>query len=111
MTDRKYKLHSSKNCFGKRSNKEAVKKVLVGSLGKISTAVNHYHKSEKKYKRVLKSTTKQNKMLFSMAKYLGLHRDLNNIRKICARISKKHDYSMKDLSISDSDSSLSSDIK
>ena len=51
MTERKWKLHSSQNCFGKRSEQVYVKEGLVVTLYNRAAAVKQYQKSEKNWKR------------------------------------------------------------
>ena len=59
---------------------------------------------------MLKALKKQNNMLFSIAKQSGLNREIKNTKKIKSKASKKHSYSISDISSSDYDASLSSDI-
>ena len=49
----KYKLHSSKNFFGKRSAQASVKDILGGATVNRADAVNHYQNTENKCKREL----------------------------------------------------------
>ena len=46
MPNIKWKFHSSKNSFGKRSNQASIRDGLGGSLGNRSYAVNNYQKYE-----------------------------------------------------------------
>ena len=55
---------------------ESIKEGSGGSLGNRSTSVKQYRKSENKCKRDLKALKKQNKMIFSISKRLGSHREL-----------------------------------
>ena len=84
---------------------------MGGSLGNRSTADNQYRNSNKNWKRELEPLNKQNKMLFSMTKPSGSCRELKKIKKIRSKASKKHEYSISNISISDYDSSLSNDNK
>ena len=75
-------------------------------MGSRTDAVKQYKKSEKKWKKELKSIKKQKNMLYSISKKSGSRREINNIKKIRAKYSKKTcEYSIDD---SDSDSSLAS---
>ena len=64
---------------------------------------NNYQKTEKKRKRDTEALKKYYKMLFSMAKRSVSLSELNNIKKIKAKASKKHCYFRRDSSSSDSD--------
>ena len=90
MTEIKWKPHSSNNCFEKRSNQASANDVLGGDLGKRANSVKNYQKSEKKWKTDLEYIKKHNKMLFSMAKRLGLLRKPKTIKNIHYKASKKH---------------------
>ena len=46
MPKRKYKLHSSENCLGKKSDQESTKEGLGESLGNRATVVKQYQKKE-----------------------------------------------------------------
>ena len=59
MPDCKWKFCSSDNCFGKRSGQASIKDGLGGGLGNRDDAVKHYQKTEKKWKRELKSLKKK----------------------------------------------------
>ena len=111
MPERKYKLYSSENCFGCRSDHESIKEGLVGILINRNKAVKQYQKSENKWKREMKPLKKQNKMLFSKTRCSGSRREPKKINKIRAKESKKHKSSSSSSSSSDYDSSLSSDIE
>ena len=102
-------MHSFKNHFGESSDHAYIKDVLGGSLGNRADTVNHYHKTEEKWKRGLKCLKKNNKMLFSMSKHSGSRRGLKKINKIKAKSSRKSSYSISYRSRSDSYSYLSSD--
>ena len=82
---------------------------MGGTLGNRASAVNQYHKSEKKNKRGIKALKKHNNMIFCMSKCSGSRHELKNIKNIRAKASKKHDYSISDSFTDDSDSSLYSD--
>ena len=84
MPERNWKLHSSQNCFGRRSDQSPIKDVLEGGLGNTSDAVKYYHKSEKKWKSEYKYLKKQNKIFFSMDKHSGSLHELKNINNIHA---------------------------
>ena len=56
----------------------------------------------------MKALKKQNKMLLSITKRSSSCRELKKINNICAKASNKRDYSSRDISTSDYDSSLSS---
>ena len=56
-----------------------------GILGNRSTSVNQYYKSEKNWKRDMKSLKKQNKIIFRMTKWSGSRHELNKIKNINAR--------------------------
>ena len=51
IPERKYMLHRSENCLGKRSNHNSVKEELGGSLGNRDYSVKHYKKYEQKWKK------------------------------------------------------------
>ena len=50
------------------------------ALGDRDSAVNHYKKSEQKWKKYLKALKKQNKILYSISKKSGLRRELKDIK-------------------------------
>ena len=58
IPERKWKFNSSENLFGKISYHASVKYRLGGALVNIAYAVNHYQKTEKKWKRELKLSVK-----------------------------------------------------
>ena len=62
MSERKYKSHSSENCFGSRYIQESTKEGLGGSLINRNGDVNQFHNSERKWKRDLKSLKKKNSL-------------------------------------------------
>ena len=68
--------------------------------------MKQYHKSEKKWKKELKSIKKQNKMLFSTAKKSGSHREIKKIKKIREASHKRCDSS-RDSYSDDTDSGSS----
>ena len=82
---------------------------MGGTLVNRASTVKKYQKSEKKLKREMEALKKQNKIIFSMAKRSGSHRELKKIKKMHAKESKKHDYSISNIYRSDSYSSISSD--
>ena len=51
MTEQKYMSHSSKNCFGKRSDQKYTKEVMGGALCNRYDAVKNYNKCEHKWKK------------------------------------------------------------
>ena len=110
MPERKYMLHSSEKCFGKRSNQQSIKEGLGGALGNRADAVKQYKKSEHKWKKYLKLLKKQNKMVYSIAKKSGSRLELKKINNINTKVSMKSSYYSSDSSRIDldSDSSLSS---
>ena len=82
MHERKYKSHTSENIFGHGSDQESIKEGLGGSLGNRNSAVKQFHKSEKKWKRELKSLKKQKKMLYIMENIYRTHREMKKIKNI-----------------------------
>ena len=98
--------HSSKDCTVMCTNR-TIKDGMGGSVGSITDTVKQYKNSENKCKKDLKYLNKQNKMLYSIAKKSGSRHEINNIKKIRVKYSKKGSDSSSD--DSDSDSSLSSD--
>ena len=76
MPEKKYMLHSSENCFGKRYNQQYIKDVLGGGLGNRANTLKQYKNSEHKLKKELKALKNQNKMLYSIAKNFGSRREL-----------------------------------
>ena len=50
--------------------------------------MKQYNKSENKWKKYLKATKKQNKMVYSIANQAGSRRELKNIKRIRAKASK-----------------------
>ena len=101
----------SKNCFGRRSGQQSIKDKLGGALGNRGDAVKQYKKSEQKCRKELKGLKKQNKMLYRISKKSGSFCELKKTKNIKAKASKNHrdDISDSSSSVSDSDSSLSSD--
>ena len=102
MPEQKYILYNFENCFGKRSDKQFVKKGLGGYLGNRADAIKHYKKSEHKWRK-LKDLKKQNKMIIRFANKYVSQREWNKIKRIRAKNSKKRRYSIRDSSIIDSD--------
>ena len=86
-------LHSSEILFGEFSNQQTIKEGLGGALDNRFDSVKHYKKSEHKYKKYLNALKKQNKILYSISKKSGSHRELRKIKKIKAKASKKRNYS------------------
>ena len=82
-----------------------IKDGMGGSVGSRTDTVKQYKKSENKWKKDLKYLNNQNKMLYSIAKKSGSHREIKNIKNIRAKASKEDSNSSSD--DSDSDSSLS----
>ena len=111
MPEYKYKLHISSKTFRKLSYQDSIKEGLVGILGNSSTAVKQYQKSKNIWKRELKYLNKQNQIISSMANRPVSHRELKNIKKICAKASNKYDSSRRYGSISESNSFLHSEIQ
>ena len=109
MPEPKYISHSSENWFGKRPNHESLKKWLGGNLGNRDVAVKKFKNSKKKCKEDLKSLKKQNKMLYSISRRTGSHRDIKNIKKIRSNMSKKYESSRSSISIREYESSPLSD--
>ena len=91
MYELKWKYHRSENFFGDRSKQTSVKEELGGPIGNRTDAVSHYHKTEKKWKRNVKSLRKINRMLFSMANKSGSRHYIKNIK---AKSSNEHSYSI-----------------
>ena len=91
--------------------KKSIKEGLGGLLGNRYDAINSYKNSEHKWKKDIKALKNKNKMIFSIDMKSISRRELNNIKKIKAKASKKCSYYISGSSISDSDSdySLSSD--
>ena len=85
--------HSAEDCVGMCTNR-TIKNGMGGSLVSIDNIVNHYKKYEHKGKKDLKALKKQNNMLYIIAKKYGLCHELNNIKKIKAKASKKRSISI-----------------
>ena len=79
------------------------------SLGNRKAAVKQYQKYVKKWKEKIKAIKKQKRIIFRMDNHFVSHFEPKDINKICAKASKKHDYSINNISIGDYYSSLSSD--
>ena len=63
-----------------------VTRIVLVPIGSSTTSVQQHKKSEKKWKRELKSLRKNNNMLYSISKKSG---SLCEIKKIGAKSSKK----------------------
>ena len=111
MPEQKYILYNFENCFGKRSDKQFVKKGLGGYLGNRADAIKHYKKSEHKWRKELKALKKQNEMLYRISNNSGSRHKLKRIKNIKAKACRKRSYYRSNSSSSDSDfdSSLYSD--
>ena len=109
INERKWKMHTSINCFGNSSNQGSFNEGLVEKLGNRADDINQYQKSENNYRREMKALNKQNKIHFSMSKHSGSCCNFKNIKKICAKVSKKHGYSSSNITNSEYNSSLYSD--
>ena len=93
-------FHSAGTYFGNISDQEPLKKGLGVNLGNRDNYIK-----ELKFKRDLEDLKKQNKMLYSMAKWNGSRRELKKIR---SKVVNKYDSYISSSSNSDSDSSISS---
>ena len=111
MPDQNYMSHSAEDCFGNRSDQKSIKDGLGGPLVSRVEAVKQYDKSENKWNKKLKVLKNQNKIIYRISKKSGSHRELEQIKKIKAKASKKlYGSSINSSSVeSYSDSSLSSD--
>ena len=89
MPEQKYISHSAEDCFGKRSNQKAIRDGLGGRIGSRAEALKQYNHSDSTWKKELKALKNQNKMLYKIAKKSVLCREINNIKKIRAKASKK----------------------
>ena len=107
IPDKRYMLHISEDYTGVRTNR-TVKDRIGGYVGIRNDTVKQYKKSENKWKKYLKSLKKQNKMLYIISKKSGSRHEINMIKNIKAKASKKYSDSSSDYS--DSDYSLSIDI-
>ena len=96
--------HRSDNCFGKGFNQHSIKEGLGGTLGNRSDYVKHYIKYKHKWRKDTNYLKNQNKMIYSLSKKSGSHRELKNIKKIKAKASNNHRYSISNSSTSESDS-------
>ena len=103
----KWKSHSSEDCFFNISNQAYTRERLRISLGNRADDVKKYQKTEKNWKRELKSLKKLKKVLHRIAKNSGSRREINNTKKIKNKAYKKHSYYIIDNSSSDLDSDLS----
>ena len=54
MPERKWKSHSSENCFGKNSVQAYVRVTLRGALGNRDGYIKYYQKTENKWRREMK---------------------------------------------------------
>ena len=111
MHEQNYMSYSSDNCFGKIYNQNTIKEGLLEALVNKADSVKHYKKFEHKWKRELKSLKNQNKIIFIIVNNSVSRRELNKIKNIRAKASKKGSYYISNISISDldSESSLSRD--
>ena len=105
MTERKYALHIDKD-FTAVCTKRSIKDVMGGPMGSRTHYVQHHKKSEIKWKNYLKSLKQKNKMLYSIANKSGSRREINKIKNITEKYSKKTNVSSSE--DWDSDSSLAS---
>ena len=104
MSERKYTSHSSEDCTDMRTNR-LIKDGMGGTIRSSTDSLKQYKRSENKRKKELKSLKKQNKILYSITKKSGSHREIKKIRE---KDSKKTINSSSD--DSDSNSSLASNI-
>ena len=95
MPERKYMSHSTKDCNGVRTNR-SIKDGMGGPIGSRTHVVQQHKKSEKKWKKELKSLKKQNNMLYSIAKKLGSRREIQKIKKMRKEASKETYSSSED---------------
>ena len=106
MPEHNYMSHSAEYCTGART-KRPIKYFMVITIGMRNIAVQQYKKSEKRQKKDLKSLKKKNQMLYSITKKSVLGREINKIKNIRAKSSKKTSVSSSD--DWDYDSSLARD--
>ena len=92
---RNYMSHSANYCTGMRTNR-TIKYGMGGSVGSRNDTVKQYKKSENKRKKDIKALKKKNNMIYSIANKSGLRREINNIKKIRAKVSKKVSKSPSD---------------
>ena len=78
-------------------------KGLGGNLGNRDAAVKQFNTAGKKWKRDLKSLKRQNKILYSMVKHTGFHRELKKIKSIRDKIAKNNDSYSRNRSSSESE--------
>ena len=88
MSERKYALHSTKDCTSVRT-KRYTKDGMGIPIGSRNHAMKQHNKSENKWKKDLKSLKKHNKMLYSISKKSGSRREIKNINRIRSEASKK----------------------
>ena len=85
----------------KISYQNSIKDGLGVPLGNRANFVNHYQKTEKKWRREMKTLKKQKNMLFTMAdKSVSCH-EIKKINKMNFKVSKKLSYSGSNISNSD----------
>ena len=109
IPDHEYMPHSAETCFGNRSNQVSLKKGLGGNLGNRYAAVKNFNKSEENWNNNMKALKKQNKILYIMVKCTGPHREINTIKNILYKVSKKDKYSSSIIYISNYNFYLSTD--
>ena len=90
-------------------DQSSVKDSLEGTLGNRAASVKRYYKYYNIWKLGLKYLKKQIKIIFRMAKLSGSRREINTIKNIKTKASKKHYSYSNNISKSDLDSSISSD--
>ena len=105
IPEQKYMPYIDEDCFGKCSNQKTIKDGLGGNMGSRDETVKQYKKYKSKWNKEVKALKNQKRMLFSISNKSGSCRELNNIKNIRAKYSKKRCNSSSDNS--DSDSSLS----
>ena len=84
MPERKYVSHSTKYFTGLR-NKCSIKDGIGGPIGIRTHDLQQHKKYKNKWKKELKSLKKQNKILYSIIKKSGFHREINKIKNIRGR--------------------------
>ena len=87
MPEHKYTLHNAKDFTGVR-NKDPIKDGMRGPMVSSNNAVQHYKKSEKKWKKDLKALKNQNNIIYSISKKSGLRREIKKTKKIREKASK-----------------------
>ena len=81
--------YRSEDYFGKRYEQKSIKDGLGVPLGSRSDDVKHYMNSENKWKKEVKDLKKQNKIIYIFSKKFCSRLELENIKKIRAKASKK----------------------